>query len=54
MFLKDENFKARFTFHFPAIRNIIFGTLKICQDNPEIANLEFGSHRFHFSDRQKK
>ena len=22
------------------------GTLKICQNNPEIANLEFESHRF--------
>ena len=33
-------------FLFCGTRNNIFGTLKIGQNNPEIANLEFESHGF--------
>ena len=35
-----------FRFSFSGTRNIIFGTLKIGQNDPEIPNLEFESHGF--------
>ena len=35
-----------FRFSFSGTRNIIFGTLKIGQNDPEIPNLEFESHSF--------
>ena len=44
MFFLEENFKTSFSFF--GTRNIIFGTLKIGQNDPEIPNLEFGSHGF--------
>ena len=38
--------KNLFRFSFSGTRNIIFGTLKIGQNDPEIQNLEFESHCF--------
>ena len=35
-----------FRFSFSGTRNIIFGTLKIGQNDPEIPNLEYESHGF--------
>ena len=35
-----------FCFSFSGTRNIIFGTLKIGQNNPKIPNLEFENHGF--------
>ena len=35
-----------FRFSFSSTRNIIFGTLKIGQNDPEIPNLEFENHGF--------
>ena len=35
-----------FRFSFSGTRNIIFGTLKIGQNDPEIPNLEFENHGF--------
>ena len=46
MLFLEENFKTCFAFSFSATRNIIFGTLKIGQNDPEIPNLEFESHGF--------
>ena len=45
MFFKDENFKTCFDFYFPALETLL-GTLKICLNNPVIANLEFETHGF--------
>ena len=36
-----------FYFSFACTRNIIMGTLKIGQNDPEIPNLEFRNHGFH-------
>ena len=35
-----------FRFSFSGTRNVVFGTLKIGQNDPEIPNLEFESHGF--------
>ena len=40
MFFKEENFS------FSGTRNVIFGTLKIGQNDPKIPNLELASHGF--------
>ena len=41
-----KTLKLVLLFLFSGARNIIFGTLKIGQNIPEIANLEFESHGF--------
>ena len=44
--LLERKLENLFRFSFSGTRNIIFGTLKIGQNDPEIPNLEFESHGF--------
>ena len=46
MFFWRKKLENLFGFSFSGTRNIIFGTLKIGQNDPEIPNLEFESHGF--------
>ena len=45
-FRKGRKLENLFRFSFSGTRNIFFGILKIGQNDPEIPNLEFGSHGF--------
>ena len=44
--LSGRKLENLFRFSFSGTRNIIFGTLKIGQNGPEIPNLEFENHGF--------